>query len=158
MSEMTAKKSIFSLLKAFSLIFATAFAGLGFVLSYDSATLASSLSGQQINVTHTVNATHATVSTSWTVSHGGFLYVYDMNITMELYADTVAGSSVDNSTILFILGPGTSRVINIQFEIPIALWSSASSWIVYGITKGSALIAEISFVAFSLTSNHTIAV
>ncbi|MFX0097639.1 MAG: hypothetical protein ACFE7E_07755 [Candidatus Hodarchaeota archaeon] len=155
---MTAKKSIFSLLKAFSLIFAVAFAGLGFILSYDSATLASSLSGQQININHTVNATHATVSASWTVSHGGFLYAYDMNITMELYADTVAGSSVDNSTLLFILGPGASQIISIQFEIPIALWSSASAWIVYGITKGSALIAEISFVAFSLTSNHTIVV
>ncbi|MFX1486453.1 MAG: hypothetical protein ACFFBS_05075 [Promethearchaeota archaeon] len=155
---MTAKRTIFSLLKAVSLIFAATFAGLGFVLSYDSATLASSLSGQQININHTVNATHATISASWSVSHNGFLYVYDMNITMQLYADTVSGPPADGSTTLFTLAPGTSQPIGIEFTIPIAVWMSASAWIVYGTTEGTAMIAQIAFVAFSLTSNYTIAV
>ncbi|MHA1409787.1 MAG: hypothetical protein ACTSQY_05710 [Candidatus Odinarchaeia archaeon] len=151
---MGAPKTVWQILKIIAAIFAITVTGLTFAFSFDTGFVLSSTNTQSGTITP-INATHYQLPITASFNHTGFIYQFNIYVSVDIYVNTTVEAAVNqtpsataNNIGVVLPGGSTSVPLTLIFEQ--TLWDTASSVILgFNITI-SGLLYNYSISSVSL--------
>jgi len=143
-------------LKILTLVTGLLVSGIGFMLSYDAASLQINPNDFSNNFQFTLQNTTVQISTYGIITHKGYVFTFsNVNISI-IIAVNDSRTEVASQNKTYTLAPKDSVNVSFTFNIPMSVYLSADGWYILVFVHGSMTYRNYNFVDFALTTSREV--
>ena len=154
--HISAVKKVYTILKILTLVTGLLVSGIGFMLSYDAASLQINPNDFSNNFEFALQNTTVQISTYGIITHGGYVFTFsDVNITI-IIAVNASKTEVASQTKFYTLAPKDSVNVSFTFNIPMSVFLNADGWYILVFVHGAMTYHGYNFVSFDLTTSREV--